>query len=111
LVIISNLVKRDVLALARCGPGLGEGKKETLGFAVRLSLFKTREAPTFVTKARCVFYSHVSYYASKGGHTFLSAHRHLVTKVGASPFIRKGRRALLWHISVWSPPYKKARTN
>jgi hypothetical protein len=31
---------------------LWEGKKETLGFAAHLSLFKIEDAPTFMTKER-----------------------------------------------------------
>jgi hypothetical protein len=82
-----------------------EGKKEMLCFLVRLSIFNIRDAPAFMTKGRHMFVWHISDYARKGRHALLGAHLLLATKAGMSPFPRKGRRALEWHISVLFPPY------
>jgi hypothetical protein len=38
MAIISDLVKQDAPVSLRCAPGLGEGKKETLGF-LRISVY------------------------------------------------------------------------
>jgi hypothetical protein len=55
MAIISDLVKQDAPASLRCAPGLGEGKKETLGFFAHLSLFKPKDVSAFVTKATHAF--------------------------------------------------------
>jgi hypothetical protein len=63
-------------------------------FLTRLSLFKIGDASAFVIKITHTFCSRV-HYASKGRHTLLGMRLPLVTKAGASPFIRKGRQGLL----------------
>jgi hypothetical protein len=84
--IISDLVKQDALASPRRTLGLAKGKKETLSFLVRISLFKIGDAPALVRKERRVLVQHVSDYVSKGRHALLGVCFLLVMKAGASPF-------------------------